>query len=143
VLRGAPLVVSSSHRISKASFHVKVPVFYLADIDARKRFKELIMSTLKDLVPCLDAGVYSSNRLMRLVFSSKVGDPSGALVPVEPGVQVDAATVLRHMWSEVGPEAVPLDVPGTGTKPRLAPGTKRPRTQADLDDEDWLTRSGK
>jgi hypothetical protein len=25
VLRGAPLVVSSSHRISKASFHVKVP----------------------------------------------------------------------------------------------------------------------
>ena len=143
-LRAAPLVVSSSHRTSKISFHVKVPTFYLADIDARKRFKKLIASSLKDLVPCLDAGVYSSNRLMRLVFSSKVGDPSGALVPVEPGAQVDAATVLQHMWSEVGSEAVPLDIPGTSTNPRLlAPGTKRPRTQTDLDDEDWLTSAGK
>ena len=109
-LGGSPRWVSSSHRAGhKVSFHIKFPAYTLHDMTARTLFRAVLSKgALAELVPCVDPSVYDANKAMRLLYSCKLDDPTRVLMPTEAGAAFDAETILRHMWSEVPPDAVPL-----------------------------------
>ena len=132
LLDGAPPLVSTSHAPGvKHSFHIKYASHFLPTQAHRVAFGEAVGTKLADLVPCIDASVYSRNRPMRLLYSAKGSDSTRSLVPAGSDTTFDIGAVRDHMWSYVPESAVPLDIPIISTPtdaPDGARGVKRQRT---------------
>ena len=97
LLDGAPPLVSTSHAPGvKHSFHIKYASHFLPTQAHRGAFGEAVRTKLADLVP-IDAGVYSRNRPMRLLYSAKGSDSTRSLVPAGSDTTFDIGAVRDHV----------------------------------------------
>jgi hypothetical protein len=118
-----PPFVSSSHAVGrKLSFHLKFEFVILPTMADRDRFKQLVLAVFGDFVPVIDPSVYSKNKNMRLLFSSKWGSTARPLVAVgAETAPFSAAAVAQHMWCTSHADAVPFDfAPYTSEAPRAS-----------------------
>ena len=109
-LRGSPELVSTSHRQDRMSYHVKFPAWTLPTYESRQSFKRALAARCGDLAPCLDDTAYSRNRVMRMLYSCKFGEPERPLVPHERTVAFDIDAVRAHSWSFIPANAKPLTI---------------------------------
>ena len=111
---GEPLVSTSHKPGVKLSFHLKYPHVCLLSMEQRQLLSKVIRTS--ELFPVVDPSAYTLNRMMRLLWSSKLPVPGAApaparpLIPVPACFELDARILELHSWTAVPEGAVPLDL---------------------------------